>query len=558
MAEQQLVDYIKKAKDAGQTDEQSKSLLLKNGWTEAEIRDAFAASGLQSQPIAQTQPKPQVQPTQQPAAIQPDATAQEAVQSQVASKPSPNFSVQPRTQLQDQPQVVDGNPSNIRKKSHIFAKLFIVLIIIVILGGVGLYAAAQYGINLPWNPFSTISWNPLKPNHAEIISKMLTAMKDVKSRQTTINGEVSAIASTTPQSKLTFSITSKNDTTDANNPKGDATFLINYTEGGSTLSPLEINASMIAVDKALYVKLNNAVLPANSSYSGLDILSIKDKWLRADENSFKTLLQSASSQTGMPDVSFAQTDNSMLARQITDLVATGNVLTVSKQLGDQVISGHDSYHYLITIKKDKIKDLFQKILLLQDQGSAADASNSFATGMAEALLTPVFDAVGDVNMEIWIGKTDYMLYQVKFDKTIAQWALKFNMTNSDFNKPVVEQAPASAGKLEDVMLPLLKTQLIKADLRQIRVGVTSVFSANNSYSSLCYNGLLNGYLATYGPLLISLNNDIVKQGAKKPACFASSSSYCISTQLQDGTFLCVSNSNTTGNKKCLSAQTVCQ
>ena len=52
MAEQQLVDYIQKAKGAGQTDEQIKASLSQNGWTEAEITDALSV-------INQTQIKPQ-------------------------------------------------------------------------------------------------------------------------------------------------------------------------------------------------------------------------------------------------------------------------------------------------------------------------------------------------------------------------------------------------------------------------------------------------------------------------------------------------------------------
>ena len=51
--EQQLVDYIKKARGADQSDTQSRSLLYKSGWTEAEVNDAFAAlDGPQTQPQA--------------------------------------------------------------------------------------------------------------------------------------------------------------------------------------------------------------------------------------------------------------------------------------------------------------------------------------------------------------------------------------------------------------------------------------------------------------------------------------------------------------------------
>lgn len=62
MAEQQLLDYIQKAKQAGQTDEQTRALLYKNGWTEAEVNDAFAAI---TQPEPQVKPQPQYQPQPQ-------------------------------------------------------------------------------------------------------------------------------------------------------------------------------------------------------------------------------------------------------------------------------------------------------------------------------------------------------------------------------------------------------------------------------------------------------------------------------------------------------------
>ena len=57
MAEQQLIDYIKKARGAKQSDDQSRALLYKNGWTEAEVGEAFAV-------IDKPQPQPQAQPQQ--------------------------------------------------------------------------------------------------------------------------------------------------------------------------------------------------------------------------------------------------------------------------------------------------------------------------------------------------------------------------------------------------------------------------------------------------------------------------------------------------------------
>ena len=125
MADQQIVDYIKKVKLTGQSDEQTKSLLLKNGWSEAEVNEAFASVAPQ-QP--QTQPKPQYQP-------------QEIKATQQSSMPRQ------------------------RKAGHPILTLLIVLIILVVIGGAGYFVIAQTNLldNLVniFSPSTEIQDNPI-------------------------------------------------------------------------------------------------------------------------------------------------------------------------------------------------------------------------------------------------------------------------------------------------------------------------------------------------------------------------------------------------------------
>jgi hypothetical protein len=93
---------------------------------------------------------------------------------------------------------------------------------------------------------------------------------------------------------------------------------------------------------------------------------------------------------------------------------------------------------------------------------------------------------------------------------------------------------------------------------QITVLAESLYNVKNNFYSLCNRGLLNGYLATYGSELIVLNNDIVSQGGKKPVCLSSEQNYCISTQLIDGSYICVDNTGAMGTTKCISSATVCK
>ncbi len=607
MAEQQLVDYIKKARDAGQTDSQTRDLLYKNGWTEVEVSDALVSL---NQPQAQSQQKPQPQPQAvdlsktevKPQEVQPQVTTQpkqaqpqpqlEAVkieiQPQIVRQPEPQY----------QPQFPQSNMPRTKVRSHTFLKFLMVLIIVVVLGGAGYFVAGQY-INLPWNPFQNLSWSQIltfpgnlfgAPSPEKVINNMMVNMKDVKSSHTIMQLEIDATNSDakTSQGKLILNTNSETDITDANNPKSDGNFTVNLTTPGSA-SPVTATVSIAAIGNVFYLKINEITIPAGSSfYPGLDISKIQGKWLKIDQDSIKALSQATGEQvtTGIDisQLSQIQINSSELTKKFQDLLVTENIFSVTKQINDETIGGQDTYHYLTTIDKDKLKDLVGKIMeieLQQSSGSqtegSANNSNLLTKNMVQAVANTFIDSIGNINMEMWIGKKDNMLYQAKIDKTIdlgkilqsyygsalssnVQVEVKLNLTNSNFNKPITVQAPAAAQKIEDVILPLIKMQTINNDMKQIGFEAqTLYFTNNNNYSSLCRNGFLNGpKKRSYGLELIRIVSDLTKQGAKNPACFAGIQNYCVSTQLTDGNYLCIDKNQKLGTTKCTSAQTVCK
>ena len=133
MVEPQLVDYIKKARDSGQSDEQTRSLLLKNGWTETEVGEAFS-SEQPKQPQIVSQPKIESQPKQpQAIAAQPQIVSQPKIESQPKAtyQPQPVQTQQPKYQPQqpiDKKQISYKNPA-----THLIAKIFISLTIFAVL-----------------------------------------------------------------------------------------------------------------------------------------------------------------------------------------------------------------------------------------------------------------------------------------------------------------------------------------------------------------------------------------------------------------------------------------
>ncbi len=538
MIEQQLVDYIKKAKEAGQSDEQSRAILYKSGWTETEVNDALAVVNPAKSPveqlggqatIAQAQVKPQAQPV---------VTAQPQSQPQSAKSP----------EVQLGGQAIMPQTRNSSGRLGVIIKLLVVLIIVVVLCGVGLFVGGQY-INLPWNPF----W----PNSETVISKMVTNMKDVKSSHMVVQGEISAASNGTSQGILALNLNGDNDISDANNLKQILNLAIEIKSPGN--EKVSVSVNMIVIGGIYYVKVSNILGPIDAAFSSFDISQIKDKWFKIDQDSIEALSQAQGGQVAMVDIS--QVNNPELSKKIQDLLLSENLLSVTKQFGDETISGQNTYHYLVTISKDKLKDLLNKMVVLQSSDSIE--SNPLVAGV----MGVVADTIGDIDLEMWVGKKDHMLYQIKLDKTIdlskiypglPNVGIKFNTTNSNFNKPVTVTAPIDAQKIEEVLLPLLKTQGIRSNLGQINYIGQQIFTNDNNYYALCYKGLINGYDITYGEYLLQDAKEIISQNAKNPSCFAGIQGYCVSTQLADGGYLCVDELGIVGTTQCVASTTICE
>ena len=561
MAEQQLVDYIKKAKEAGQTDDQTRNLLTKNGWTEAEISDAFLSIGQPQQPQVQPQMQPQMQAKPEPQII-----------SQTKVEIKPQTIVQPQTQPQIQPQQPQVQPqtqfrpaqSNMPNRKgglHAVLKLFIVLIVVVLLGGTGLYVAGQF-YNLPFSlPFS----NLFGANPQTVIKNMMANMQNVKTEHSNMLLEINATDNKkVSQGKLSLNINGDSDVTDVKNPKGNFALTVNVTMPGTTSPVAAADLSVTTISGVEYLKLNNLTIPEEFSFPGLDISGIQGKWLKIDQASVNTLSKESGAEITIP-----QQNNAELTKKIQDLFVSENLLSNVKQLSDQTINGQNTYRYSITINNAKIKDLLNKVIDLQQQTQTPSTSENGQSAisygiLAKSFINPYIEKLGDLNMEISIGKKDYMLYGVKIEKSVDMSQLigntgegsggvaapiisiKFDITNSNFNKPVAIQAPADSQKFEDVLAPLMGGQEIKSDMSQINDIAVVLAERYSNYSALCIN-----------KNFITLSNDIVSQGAVRPVCFAGVKDYCVSTQLAKGGYVCIDKTGKTGTVKCISAKTVC-
>ena len=562
MAEEQLIDYIKKARDAGQPDEQSRSLLYKNGWTVAEVDEAVAAIA-QPNIVSQAQPKIQPQTQIKPMAnlseemisqSEPEVQTQPIMQSQPQAVAQPD--IQPKMQAMQEPMQIPSDMPTQRGNFGGILKFLIILIILAILGVAGWFIYSQMIV--------------VSPKPQAVINSMVANISNVKSYHSLSQGEIDA-SSASNQMQGKFVLTNDLDITDLSNPKLSATFSFDLIPQGSATSLASINANIIAVDKVLYFKINGLTVPTNASslgtsgtalalIEGLNTSQIVGKWFEFDQASAQAL----SSAKNLP-INIGNVDTSNIIKQIQELFLSENLFTAGKQLSNETVSGQNAYHYSAVITTAKLQDFINKLWALGIQQTlSAQAGN-----MAQAFIQTAAGAIGDTNLDLWIGKTDKMLYELNVDKVIdlskiipgttGQSELKLNTVNSNFNKPILIQAPMGAQKIEDTILPMMKNQKAYSDMNQIWVASTQILAANKSYVAMCKNGFLAGSKITvYGTEFITSVNDIIKSGAKNPLCFANATDYCISSQLADGSWLCIDKNNIVGTTKCVLATTACK
>jgi len=539
MPEQQLVDYIKKARQAGQSDDQTRALLYKNGWTEAELSDVFSAID-QSQPQTQPEAQPQAQPQVKPQAYQ---------------------------QPQPQVQAAQNNYEASRKRKE-GRLVFLIILIVIILAIAGAGMALAFRI---WDP----SWNPFRPSPESVILEAWSNLAGIKSEN--FNSELSLIGKNIKAngSSGSFNIDEKaSGGEDAKNGLADiqASLTASATDNAANNYNLSIAGEARLIQKDLYLELSDVNLGTLGMilemFGAPDPSTLKGQWIRFQMNSstqqdIMQQVQSLSGQQTKIDQNFKDTIN-----KIVKILLDKKVYDIN-QLSDNNGSEGKEYHYYVSLNQKKliaaspeIFSVFQNYYNESNPGQPLPPEYTLAN--FQESINDAFDKIGKAGVDLFIGKTDNFFHKINFakdldisrftDQASGTVQISYDLVQAGINKPVQVSAPANYKDFQDIIGPSLKKQKIEADMNQVEFAAQSIFSASTGYSALCIKGLLSGYIKKG---LLGLSNDIVSQGAEIPVCFSSVQNYCVSTQLADGNFMCVGPGGT-GAIKCVSAKTICK
>jgi len=285
-------------------------------------------------------------------------------------------------------------------------KIIIVpLILILLIGGIigSLYVRI-------WDPV----WNPFRPVPQVVLAEMALKMSTLK----TVHADIVFSVETQEEKEdksivvITSSDTNK---TDSDNPKSKGEIEVKiYSEG----IKLSVEAETVAIGRDTYFRLATIpFFPFIKQEAGFDIEGIKNQWIRIGEEDLKEAF-------GENYISLEEERRKELIERLTKLLKGKEFYRVKEELPDEEIEGQMAYHYLLILDKEEVKDLIPEMFeIMLDYAPEVGEINSEekireASEKISGEINNLFEKMGDVTFDVWIGQKDGYLHRAKFEKEI--------------------------------------------------------------------------------------------------------------------------------------------
>lgn len=201
----------------------------------------------------------------------------------------------------------------------------------------------------------------------------------------------------------------KMDQTDPNKVKDSANLKLsmNLATGGKG-QEISLDADMVSLQKEkVYYKINSYNLGFIGLLYGGMLDQFKGNWYYTN---FDELAKMGAVDASSPDVS----------KKAAEIYGKYSLLHFKKDLGNTTLNGISTYHYQLSLDKKALVDFYLDVLKegrmssLKTEKAKKDYEASIEK-QREALSKPnktIDDFVNNLNMEVWIGKSDKIMYKV--------------------------------------------------------------------------------------------------------------------------------------------------
>ena len=306
------------------------------------------------------------------------------------------------------------------------------LIIKIVVGVVGT-AVVGGGVALVtqiWDPL----WNPFRPEPEEVIEEMFAKMEAVQTMHSEIKIEINTIDEKLKQeTQLSIAISDDSDAVDSESV-GDIDIAVDFSGIQTSLA-----GEYKITEGVFFVKLNK--IPIFPIPINLD--TIKEQWIKLSEGLGR--------------------EQRSTKERVINFFKEKEVYSIREELPDEKINGQEAYHYMLVLSKEDIKTLMEEF----SEVDALSSQQSLGGQSIPPIGTPgeITEMIDEIEIEVWIGKKDKLLYKVKLYKEVDASKLNetaerkvtvdINIEFSNFNEPIEVTAPKESRTLEEILILML-------------------------------------------------------------------------------------------------------
>ncbi len=308
-----------------------------------------------------------------------------------------------------------------------------------------------------WDP----SWNPFRPSPEELLYKAIAQMAEIKTMHAEADIEIQVRgAPGIGDMKIGIRTQGDTDASDPQNPKSQMEYELAITAQGTEFF---VTGEMREIDEVSYFKLDTIPLPIMLVLASAGISSEEwlNQWFHLDPR-----------ELGMR----ITIDHQELEEKIIALLKEYPILKFKRALPDEVFQETRMYRYVFTLDPEEFKPFMTEFVDIVGENIMGAGSRSPEIKEKEKQeiyedLDEMFEIIGDIDFEFYIGKEDLMIHRITSQTEIeapeevtqarseAQpetVVLAADFRFSRFNEPIDIQVPEGSISIMSILMPIFE------------------------------------------------------------------------------------------------------
>lgn len=415
-----------------------------------------------------------------------------------------------------------------RRKSH-WGRFFFVLFLIIVLGLGGVVFANVKGyISLPFDiPF-------LKPSPEQIMSKVKMGLSDLDTFHVDTKATIKVSGESTVPSfsddmfmsddsaepisgTIEMEIKTDYDLRDENISKFSSN--LEFSLSALDFFKISLDTDVVAIGETLYFKLpQKFVQNIFDGEEGIEWVSLSKTDL--DNKELYTTIES-------------QEYDSKKLEEIAQIITDSEFVSSAEYIGMQKVNNENLRQYNITIAKENLRSVFNKLILAIDDPSFEGANKE---------IREMLDSIGDIDLNIWVAKGNVLRKfeastQMNYtsDGITAKVEINVESTISKFNESLPEiVAPSPVHSITEILQEAQKDGAdmeVKSYLSNARVEAELFHEDSNSYGVANTKGSCTSPVKGSMFYSISSLTPLIENENISTSCYSTSKAYAISATM---------------------------